>query len=133
MTVENGCECPRCIIGECTITVNPRTGEEDVLCQSCGYQKGVNIRRDEKGEIILKDSTKPLEKDNIYYDKYEVQAPYGMASYMPKIGGIGHMFPLRTFENYLEFKESIEKSKDDLQQAKVSRFTEEKIEVEILV
>lgn len=73
-------ECPNCG-NEAQSDFYYKTGEEYVMCSSCGYRRSAELRRDKEGELVTKDGTERYEFDNVIMDYKESPNPYGAFRY----------------------------------------------------
>ncbi|WP_340111028.1 hypothetical protein [Maribellus mangrovi] len=122
-TLEQYKDCPVCNSPNCLMETNSRTLEEYAGCPDCGYRYVLKLKRDEEGNLILKDKEKGRSLDNFIPDIYELKNPYG--SYLiKKAGYVSAQGSLKDIEEYNKFRRYIEKVRleSDISEVIIKRY-----------
>lgn len=126
-------DCPICG-NEASSDFYYKTGEEYIFCTHCGYKKEMTYQRNEDGNLITKDGTTNYAFDNLIWNEIEVKPK---ACYQLKAKeSIGTaMGCLEDDEDIREFKEYVEKNKEQIEFAAISSYdtTSETIVIENLI
>lgn len=118
-SVINHIECPRCF-NEAVEDFYYKTGEFAISCNQCGYGKSKFIRRDDAGNVVLKDPSKPIKEDNLLWDEDELTDPWG-CYHIVYADGITQVGSLESEDDYIDFGQFAKS--DKAQQSNVSMIT----------
>lgn len=83
-----------------------KTGEETQYCKHCGYTYSGYWRRDDEGNLILKDPNEKAEPKNLYFDERIVDKPFG-AYEVKAESGMSQIGTLEDQDHYEQFNKDI--------------------------
>jgi hypothetical protein len=127
-------DCPRCK----NIAIEDyyyKTGEFAISCKNCGYGKSKFIRRNDAGDIVLKDPLKPIQSDNLIWDEEELADPWGCFQivYADGITQVGSVQDEDHYIDFGQFAKSDEAHQDNVCIISVNRLNEDgEIETTVL-
>lgn len=128
-SVINMIKCPRCD-REAVSEYYYNTGEEDVSCVQCGHKYEGRYMRDENLKPITKDGSSDYRVENLIWIENTVN-PYAcfhgkvFDSILTEVGGLDSEAEIESF------KADVEQRKKEIERAFISRFNEEKKEIEV--
>lgn len=94
-------DCPRCH-NQAIEDYYYKTDEYAISCNHCGYGKSKFIRRNDAGDVVLKDPSKPIKADNLLWDEEELTDPWG-CYHIVYADGITQIGSLESEDDYIDF------------------------------
>lgn len=126
-SVLNTINCPRCS-GEAFSEFYYNSGEEVISCMYCGYQYEGRYKRDEIGKLVTLDGTKDYRFDNLIWTEKKVE-PYACFHLKYKCIRATQCGSLDNNEAIAAFKSEVQRRKEEIEKAFITRYDEEKNEL----
>lgn len=126
--------CPRCESENYVENYHYSTHENYKTCYDCGYYIRVVIKKDENENYILVDESKGLEFNNLIYEEFKNENPFGCFR-IEYLGGISQSDTLDTEKDYNDLVSDYIPSKlisHEIKKVIVSRLVENSIQEEVI-
>lgn len=102
--------CAVCMSSNCLLELNPKTGENFIVCPDCGYYFVLQYKRDPDGNLVKADETAPATPDNLIPVHEVCKTPYGVFC-IEYANGSSTRGTLRDFDEYIKFRDIVDQIK----------------------